>query len=148
MKLKETIMGMIIGAVLFLICNQIGYKNAIIDAIPGMLILLIIGLAGILVAKVIPVKIPAVAYIVVLGCIVTYPSFPGAAALTAYINKVSFLSLTAPILAYAGISIGKDLDVFAKSGWRIVVLSCFIFIGTYLGSALIAEIVMQAMGQI
>lgn len=148
MKLKEYIFGMILGSVLFLICNLVGYKNGIIDSIPGMLILLGISIIGVVVAKYIPIKIPAVAYIVVLGTIVTYPSFPGAAVITAYINKVAFLSLTAPILAYAGISIGKDLDVFAKTGWKIVILACFVFIGTYLGSAIIAEIMLRMMGQI
>jgi len=56
--------------------------------------------------------------------------------------------LCTPILAYAGVAIGKDLDAFAKTGWRIVVLSCSIFIGTYVGSAVIAQLILKAMGQI
>lgn len=148
MKLKENIFGMALAAVFFLICNQVGYKNSIIDALPGMIILLAISIAGVLVAKYIPIKIPAVAYIVVIGCIITYPSFPVAQLINAYMSKVSFLSLTAPILAYAGISIGKDLDVFAKTGWKIVVLACFVFMGTFLGSAIIAHIMLKITGQI
>jgi hypothetical protein len=73
---------------------------------------------------------------------------PGAAMISQYISKVDFLALTTPILAYVGISIGKDLEAFKKSGWRIVVLSCVIFTGTYLGSALIAQLILKFIGQI
>jgi len=52
------------------------------------------------------------------------------------------------MLAYAGVSIGKDLDAFAHSGWRNVVLSCVIFVGTYLGSAVIAQVILKYLGQI
>jgi hypothetical protein len=72
----------------------------------------------------------------------------GAAFINAAMTKVSFMSLTTPILAYAGIAIGKDLGVFKKSGWRIVVLACAVFIGTFIGSAIIAELVLRLLGQI
>lgn len=148
MKTKDIIYITILVGILSLVANFVGYKNNIIASIPGMVILIGITIAGVLMAKVIPVKIPSVAYIVLIGTIITYPGFPGAKILTAYINKVSFLSLTTPILAYAGIAIGKDLDAFAKAGWRIVVVACGVFIGTYIGSAIIAEIILRALGQI
>ncbi len=148
MKLKETIFVMIIVGILSLVSNFVGYQNGILESMPGMLILILISIAGVLLSKVIPIKIPSVAYIVLIGCIVTYPSFPGASVLSAYISKVSFLSLTTPILAYAGISIGKDLDAFAKTGWRIIVVSIFVFVGTYISSAIIAEIILRSLGQI
>lgn len=148
MKTKDIIFITILVGILSLVANFVGYKNNIIASIPGMVILIAITIAGVLLAKVIPVKIPSVAYIVLIGTIITYPGFPGAKVLTAYINKVSFLSLTTPILAYAGIAIGKDLDAFAKAGWRIVAVACGVFIGTYIGSAIIAEIILRALGQI
>ena len=40
------------------------------------------------------------------------------------------------------------MDAFKKTGWRIVVLACVIFVGTYLGSAIIAEVILKALGQI
>lgn len=148
MKIKETFFVMIIVGILSLVCNLVGYNNGILESIPGMAILIVISLAGVLLSKVIPIKIPSVAYIVLIGCIVTYPTFPGASLLSPYISKVSFLSLTTPILAYVGISIGKDLDTFAKAGWRIIVVSVFVFIGTYVSSAIIAEIILRSLGQI
>jgi hypothetical protein len=135
-------------SVLTLIANWVGYKNGIVESIPGMLILMGICLLGVIIARFMPGQLPSVAYIVVIGCIVTYPDFPGAKMLNAYIAKVNFLALTTPILAYAGIGIGKDIDAFLKSGWRIVIVACAVFVGTFVGSAIIAEIVLRMTGQI
>ena len=69
---------------------MVGPKHNIIEAIPGMIILIGISIGGIALAKFMPGKIPAVAYIVTLGCILTYPTMPGAAMISQYISKVDF----------------------------------------------------------
>ena len=138
----------LLTAVLTLVANLVGYKNGIVDSIPGMLILIAICLLGVVMARFMPGKLPSVAYIVVIGCIITYPDFPGAKVMNAYIAKVNFLALTTPILAYAGIGIGKDMDAFLKSGWRILIVASAVFFGTFIGSAIIAEIILKMMGQI
>ena len=146
--LPETTLVLIITAFLSLEANALSSNIPFLDAVPGMVILIAISLAGIIAARVLPGGIPAVAYITTLGCILTYPGFPGSEIVNMYMKKVGFLALCTPILAYAGISIGKDMDAFKKTGWRIVVLACVIFIGTYLGSAVIAEVILKALGQI
>ena len=65
-----------------------------------------------------------------------------------YVKNVGFVALCTPILAYAGVSIGKDLDDFAKTGWRIVILAIVVFVGTYIASAIIAQCILKALGQI
>jgi hypothetical protein len=147
MKLLHSFIVLLIVGAMSLVANLIGYKNPIIEALPGMLILIAIAIVGILLARVFP-KIPAAAYIVTLGCILTYPKVPGAAFINAAMAKVSFMSLTTPILAYAGIAIGKDLGVFKKTGWRIIILACVVFIGTFIGSAIIAEVILRLLGTI
>ena len=146
--LPETTLVLIITAFLSLVANALSSNIPFLDAVPGMVILIAISLAGIIAARVLPGGIPAVAYITTLGCILTYPGFPGSEIVNMYMKKVGFLALCTPILAYAGISIGKDMDAFKKTGWRIVVLACVIFVGTYLGSAIIAEVILKALGQI
>ncbi|MFP3043149.1 DUF340 domain-containing protein [Treponema primitia] len=147
MKLLDSVIVLLIVGCMSLLGNLIGYHNSIIDAAPGMVILIAIAVAGLLLARLFP-KIPAAAYIVTLGCILTVPSVPGASIINPLIAKVSFMSLTTPILAYAGIAIGKDLEVFKKAGWRIIVLAIVVFTGTFLGSAIIAEVVLRLLGQI
>lgn len=118
-------------------------------AIPGILALMAIIVGGVIIHALIPWKaIPTVAYITTLGCIVTVPGFPGAAALTAWTGKVSFVGLCTPILAYAGMAVGKDMDTLKTQGWRIVVVGLVVFVGTFMGSALIAEVVLRMMGQV
>lgn len=148
MKMKEITIVLLITAAITVVGNFIGYKVNMIEAIPGVLILVLISIAGIGLAKIIPGNIPSVAYIVTLSTVLTVPGIPGAAAISNYVSKVNFLALTTPILAYAGIYTGKNLDSLKKTGWRIVVVSIFVITGTYLGSALIAHFILKGMGQI
>ncbi|HOM31830.1 MAG TPA: hypothetical protein PLV60_07265 [Acetomicrobium flavidum] len=148
MKIREVLAVLIIIGIITLVGNFVGANIPMIDAIPGMIFLIAISILGVIFAKIIPVRIPAVAYIVTIGCIVTIPGFPGATIFNAWAQKVNFLALTTPILAYAGISIGKDLGVLKKTGWRILIVSFVVFIGTYIGSTIIAQIVLKLIGEI
>ncbi|MCQ4923429.1 DUF340 domain-containing protein [Tissierella carlieri] len=148
MKLKDSIIILLITAAISVVGNYVGYKVNMIEAIPGVLILVLIAVAGIALAKVIPLKIPSVAYIVTLSTLLTVPGVPGAATISNLVSKVNFLALATPILGYAGIYTGKNLDSLKKTGWRIVVLAIFVMIGTYLGSAIIADTLLRVLGQI
>ena len=148
MKLKDTLIVLFITAGISIIGNLVGYKVSVIEALPGMLILVSLAAVGMILAKVIPIKIPQVAYIVTIASILTIPGVPGAETITGYVTKVNFLSLATPILAYAGIYTGKNIDDLKKTGWRIFVLGIVVMIGTYLSSAIIADLVLRALGQI
>ncbi len=135
------------GGVGLLSSQGLGASAALFcSAIPGLLALLAMIVLGLAITHYIPWKgIPAVGYIVTLACIVTIPGFPGAEALGAWTAKVNFVGLCSPILAYAGIAVGKDMELLKKQGWRIVLVGFFVFIGTYIGSAVIAEVVLRIM---
>lgn len=149
MKLKNALVVLLITAAISLIGQMVKPNTpTLFEALPGMIILVLIAFAGIALAKVVPLKLPAVAYIVTLAVVITVPGFPGAEFISEYTKKVDFLALCTPILAYAGIYTGKNLDSLKKSGWRILIISMFVILGTYLGSAIIAEIVLRITGQI
>lgn len=148
MKIKDTLIILAIVTFMSLVSNVLGSKADIIQSIPGLLILTAIAFVGMLLAKYMPGGIPAAAWVVTLGCILTIPGVPGADSINSYVKNVSFVALCTPILAYAGVSIGKDLDAFAKTGWRIVILAIVVFVGTYIASALIAQGILTALGQI
>ena len=117
----------------------------------GIAVLLAIVFGGVVIYKLIYKLtgwkgLPTVAYICALGTIVTIPDFlPFAAFVGQYAGKVSFLGLCTPILAYAGLAVGKDMEMFKKLGWKIVVVGLFVFVGTFVGSAVIAELVLRSM---
>ena len=148
MKIKDTIIILAIVTFMSLFSNVLGTKADIIQSIPGLLILAVIAFVGMLLSKYIPGGIPAAAWVVTLGCILTTPGVPGSDIINGYVKNVGFVALCTPILAYAGVSIGKDLDAFAKTGWRIVILAIVVFVGTYIASVIIAQCILKALGQI
>ncbi|WP_025640695.1 hypothetical protein [Schnuerera ultunensis] len=148
MKLKESLIVLLITGIISVFGNMAGYKVSVIEAIPGMLILVLIALIGIVLSEIIPLKIPSVAYIVTLSTILTVPGVPGSAIISELVSKVNFLALATPILGYAGIYTGKNLDSLKKTGWRIVILAIFVMFGTYMASAVIAHVLLKVLGQI
>ncbi|AVQ17240.1 DUF340 domain-containing protein [Fusobacterium gonidiaformans] len=147
-NVKESLAGLCITAFITLIGNFFATKISPIEALPGILILVAIAIIGITLAEILPIKIPAVAYVVTLSTILTIPGFPMAELLSAQTGKINFLALCTPILAYAGIYTGKNLEGLKKTGWRIFVLAIFVMLGTYLGSAIIAQVILKMLGQI
>ena len=148
MSLTSNLLILIITGILTLVGNFVGFKVSPLEAVPGILILIIIAFIGILLSKIIPIKIPSVAYIVTLATILTIPGMPMAELISNYTAKVNLLALCTPILAYAGIYTGKNLDTLKKTGWKIFILALFVMLGTYLGSAIIAQVILKMLGQI
>ena len=139
----------------FISTSKSGSPVTPIEAIPGLLIMLVMTLGGCLIWEGINLVIgekknlPAIAYISLIAIILTVPGLlPCADYVIASVNKIGLLPLCTPILAYAGISIGKDMDTFKKQGVAIVLTAIFTFIGTFIGSVIIAHLVLMATGVI
>lgn len=162
MKYRQMALFLLICALQCLVGNWVSQKGfgtlgtsageaaaLFIKSVPGMLCLLAIVAGGVLISAVIPWKgFPAVAYIVTLGCVVTVPGFPGAERITEWVSRINFVGLCTPILAYAGLAVGKDLGVLKRTGWKIVLVGLAVFVGTFIGSAVIAELALRAMGKV
>lgn len=118
------------------------------EVFPALLYMFIIIIVSCLVhdllAKVLPFQVPVILYVALITTILSFP-FTGwfATTMQTEFAKIGLLPLCTPILAYAGISAGKDLDTFKKQGVAIVCTAILAFIGTYIGSAIIAEIVLR-----
>ena len=84
-------------------------------------------------------KVPAVVWVSLAGMLLTCPAFPFAAQVSALTGRVNFLALATPILAFAGLSIAKDVPAFRRLGWRIIVVSFAANAGTFIGAAFIAQ---------
>lgn len=142
----QLVLFMLIDTFLSVVVNMM-QGVALADTLLGMAVLLGIVAAGVIIHKLIPWKgLPAVAYITTLGCIVTIPDLlPGAAFISKAAGKIGFVGLCTPILAYAGLALGKDIGLLKKQGLRIVLVGLVVFVGTFLGSAIIAETVLRLM---
>jgi hypothetical protein len=122
-----------------LIGNWLAYKNAPLDALPGLAIIVAIVSVGYAVYRLTGSRIPAVCWVSLFGMIATVPGVPYAGEIAALTGKINFLALTTPMLAFAGLSIAKDLPAFRRLGWPIVVTSLSANAGTFLGATLIAQ---------
>ena len=136
----------------FISTSKAGNPVTPLEAVPGLVLLLVCTLVGCiiyeLINKVSPKNLPAIVYISFVAILSTVPGLPWAAFATANIGKIGIMPACTPILAYAGISLGKDLDAFRKQGPAIVLVSLFAFTGTYVGSAIIAQIILSVTGVI
>ncbi|MEG0328422.1 MAG: hypothetical protein RR565_04080 [Erysipelothrix sp.] len=56
------------------------------------------------------------------------------------ISGVDFLSITTPVLAFAGISVADNLGDLSKNSWKYIIVALFVFLGSYLGRAILAQL--------
>lgn len=159
-KLAMSVKGWLVTGVLAAICNYIytlRMNNPAkvvtpVEAIPGLLIMLAMIVASQLLhrlmQKVAPgIKAPVVLYITIIGIVVTAPGLlPFSDFFYKSIGKISLLPLCTPILAYAGIGGGKDLKTFRQQGIAIVATTLIALFGTFIGSAIIAQLVLKGTG--
>ncbi len=122
-----------------LVGNWLAYKNTPLDALPGLAIMLAVVAIGYALYRLTGSRIPAVCWVSLLGMIATYPGVPYAAEIATLTGKINFLALTTPMLAFAGLSIAKDIPAFRRLGWPIVVTSLMANAGTFLGATVIAQ---------
>lgn len=146
-KLIDWTLTLSLVAIMTLVGNFIGYEVMPLTALPGIITLMVIVLIGMVIHEALPFKkLPAIAYIGILAFVVTMPFFPGSEKIVAWTSEVNLLALTTPILAYAGISIGNSWVDFAKMGWKTIIVGMLVLLGTYLGSAIVAEIILRIQG--
>lgn len=145
-NIQEWVLLLGIFGITALIGNWAGYDILPLAAIPGMITLIVICLAGFILKELIPVNFPSIAYISIIGVIVSMPWFPGSEKVVEWTTEVELLALATPILAYAGIAIGRSWTDFVKLGWKTIVVATLVMLGTFLGSAVIAELILRFQG--
>lgn len=144
--ITEWILVLMVFGLSALFGNWLGFDVLPWEAVPGMLLLIAVSVVGLVLEKILPVNIPAVGYIGLIAIAISLPMFPGSALFVEWTEKISILALATPILAYAGISIGSNWADFKKLGFRSVLVAFAVFLGTFLGSALIAEVILRWQG--
>lgn len=148
-KLQNMTVAMILSGLLMAVGNVIGYQVDWYSSLLGVFVIIVIGLIGMAVSQVPGLnKLPMVFWISIVAIIISLPSFPGSAWVIQITKKVQFLAVTTPILAYAGLSLGKDIELFKKLSWKIVPVTLAVMTGTFLFAAIIAQFVLKWEGAI
>jgi hypothetical protein len=130
-----------------LIMNTAGPGIAVGEGLIGMVVIYAITMIGLVLTKAAPFYLPSVAWISLVGILLTLPWTPGSEWIVTQVKNVNFLSLATPALAYAGFAIARnEIETAKRSGWKLALVAAFVFIGTYLGSVLVAEVVIGLQG--
>lgn len=137
-------------SVIIILTNVIGYKMPVKDSIIGVLLLSAISLIGLTISKFMSrfVKLPSMMYVSLLGLLLACPVSPVKDIVVGTTTPVAFLAPATALGVFAGISLGKDLKDFAKMGWKLVLITLFVITGTFIFSALVADIVLKMTGAI
>lgn len=137
-------------SVIIILTNVIGYKMPVKDSIIGVLLLSAISLIGLTISKFMSrfVKLPSMMYVSLLGRLLACPVSPVKDIVVETTTPVAFLAPATALGAFAGISLGKDLKDFTKMGWKLVLITLFVITGTFIFSALVADIVLKMTGAI
>lgn len=148
-KLTDMVAVLIITGVFIAIGNMIGYAVDWYSSLVGIVVLVVIGIIGMALSKVPGLnKLPMVFWISIVAIVVSLPVFPGSAWIIQTTKKVQFLAITTPVLAYAGLSLGKDIALFKKLSWRIIPVTLAVITGTFLFAAIIAQFILKWEGAI
>ena len=140
MRYIEWIVLFIVAGLGIALANFVGFQVGFADSLPGIAVLLLISLAAVALSKLLPVKLPVVAYCSLLGLLLACPLSPVRDFVIEAAGKINF---TAPLTmggAYAGISISDQLKEFAKQGWKMLLIAALVMVGTFTFSALIAQL--------
>lgn len=121
-----------------LVANLIGNHMSIAESIPGVMILSAIAFIGISLGKLIPLRIPAIVYVILTGLLVASPISPISQPIIDYTAKISFMAPITIVGTLAGI--GLNFKSFISQSWKMVIVAILVFTGTFLIQAIFAQV--------
>ena len=143
MRYIEWLFLLVIGACGTGLANFIGYDVGFMESLPGLAVLVIISMLAVVCTKVIPLKLPIVAYCAIIGLLAACPLSP---VRTFVIDDAAKINFTAPFTmvgAYAGLAIGDQLKTFVKQGPKILLVGLLVMTGTFHGSCLWDSLILK-----
>ncbi|HIX67577.1 MAG TPA: hypothetical protein H9735_05545 [Candidatus Anaerostipes excrementavium] len=148
MRYLEWTVLFILSGIGIALANFVGFDVGFMDSLPGIVILLAISIVGVVIHKLVPLQLPIVAYVSLLGLLAASPISPAREFVIEAAGKINFTAPLTMVGAYAGMSISGQIKSFLKQGWKMILIGVFVMTGTFLGSALIAQVVMKITGTI
>ena len=148
MRYIEWLFLLVIGACGTGLANFIGHDVGFLESLPGLVVLVAISMLAVVCIKLIPLKLPIVAYCAIIGLLLACPL---SLIRTFVIDAAAKINFTAPFTmvgAYAGLAIGDQLKAFIKQGPKILVVGLLVMTGTFLGSCMWDSLILKLTGAI
>lgn len=119
------------------------------DSLIAMALLGGMSFVAYLIAQISPLgKLPVIFWVSLIAAGLCSPLFPYDKEMIAMTGKISLAVISTTVLAFAGLSLGKDIDKFKAISWRIIPVSLAVFTGTFLFAALIGQVTLSWSGVI
>ena len=109
MRYIEWLVLFILGACGTGLANLIGYGVSFTDSIPGLLVLIVISMIAVFLTKVLPLKLPIVAYCSIIGLISACPLSPVREFVIQAAGNINFTAPFTMVGAFAGLAISDQL---------------------------------------
>ena len=148
MRYIEWLFLLVIGVCGTGLANFIGYDVGFMESLPGLAVLVIISMLAVVCTKVIPLKLPIVAYCAIIGLLAACPLSPVRTFVIDAAAKVNFTAPFTMVGAYAGLAIGDQLKTFVKQGPKILLVGLLVMTGTFLGSCIWDSLILKLTGAI
>lgn len=148
-KLTQFVIVVCIAAILTAIGNIMDGKHVFSESLLGVAVLAGIATIGAVISS-LPYanKFPMVFWVSLVGVISSLPGMPGQPWVIEKTSHITFLATTTPVLAYAGLSLGKDLGAFRRLSWRIIPVALAVTAGTLICATVLAQIMLHLEGLI
>ena len=148
-KLTQFVIVVCIAAILTAIGNVMDGKHVFSESLLGVAVLAGIATIGAVISS-LPYanKFPMVFWVSLVGVIISLPGMPGQPWIIEKPSHITFLATTTPVLAYAGLSLGKDLGAFRRLSWRIIPVALAVTAGTLICATVLAQIMLHLEGLI
>lgn len=148
MRYIEWLILFILGAISTGLANFIGYDVGFMDSLPGLVVLIVISMIAVVCTKVIPLKLPIVAYCSIIGLLSACPLSPIREFVIQAANNINFTASFTMVGAFAGLAVSDQLKTFISQGWKILIVGIFVMTGTFLGSCIWDQLVLSVAGVI
>ena len=146
-EMKDMVFILLVTGIFSWGANLINIHPDLAGSAVGVFFLVVLATIGIFLSK-LPLlgKLPMVFWVSIVAVVVSIPGFPGGAFVLSYTKQVSFIALTTPLLAYAGLSVGKDMEAFKALSWRIIPVALAVAAGSFICATVLAEIILPLEG--
>lgn len=142
MRYIEWFLLFVIGACGTGLANLIGYGVSFQDSIPGLAVLIVISMIAVFFTKLLPFKLPIVAYCSIIGLLSASPVSPVRDFVIQAAGNINFTAPFTMVGAFAGLAISDQLKTFVSQGWKILIVGIFVMTGTFLGSCMWSQMLL------
>jgi hypothetical protein len=142
-SIGSTLQDVAVVSIINIPLQAIATDLGLLNIAAGLLALYALCVVGVLLTRFVPLRLPSVAWISLVGIVATLPMLPWGPWFLSLVEGLDFLAMAIPALAYAGLAVSKlEMGIMRRSGWKLFIVAVLVFIGTYLGSVVIAELML------